>query len=187
MGIQLAKIVADIHDGRKTGVLTVIVKGGSHLLKFFFKDGQVYHLTCGNMRDSDCLRNLSTLELGDCLFLPDVKLEVRGDSVPATAELIQQLKTSDIVVDAKLSDGGARSFSKEDSADVKLLENIKMALIRQIGPVGSKVMSRMVAEKWNASPPFSKEDIDALLKLLQNEIDDLESRSAFIKEASKGY
>jgi hypothetical protein len=77
-------------------------------------------------------------------------------------------------------------MGKEDSDDVKTLEEIKVALIRQIGPAGAKVMSRIAADKWHASMPFTKEDIETLINLLQNEIDDQDGRKAFIKEANKG-
>jgi hypothetical protein len=186
MSILLAKIVGDIHDGGKTGVLTVFVKGGNHLLKLFFKDGAVYHLTCGNMKNADCVENLPTIELGDCLFVPDVKLDAMGDSIPSTIDLIQQLTASGVMVESRLANSGARSVGKDDSADGKILETIKLALIRQIGPAGGKVMSRIVEGKWHASMPYSKEDIDLLINLLQNEIDDQEARIAFIKEAKKG-
>jgi hypothetical protein len=186
MSILLAKIVGDIHEGRKTGVLTVLVKGGNHLLKLFFRDGEVYHLTCGNLRDTECVDNINSLELGDCMFLPDVKLDAKAGAVPPTDELIQQLKASAKMVDSRLGTGGARSMGKEDSDDVKTLEEIKVALIRQIGPAGAKVMSRIAADKWHASMPFTKEDIETLINLLQNEIDDQDGRKAFIKEANKG-
>jgi hypothetical protein len=186
MNILLAKIVADINEGRKTGVLTVLVKGGKHLLKLFFKDGEIYHLTCGNLRDNECVENIKSLELGDCMFLPDVKLDAKAAAVPPTAELIQKLRASAVMVESRLGTTGGRSASLEDSDDVRLLEEIKVALIRQIGPVGTKVMSRIVAEKWHASMPFSREDVETLINLLQNEIDDQDGRKAFIKEANNG-
>ena len=69
MNILLAKIVADINEGRRTGVLTVLVKGTNHLLKLFFKDGNVYHITCGSLRDNECFASINTMEFGDCMFL----------------------------------------------------------------------------------------------------------------------
>lgn len=90
-----------------------------------------------------------------------------------------------MTVEARLANGGAKSFGREDSADSKKLDLIKLALIRQIGPAGGKVMSRIVDGKWHASAPYSKEDIDALLNLLQNEIDDQEAKNAFMTEAGR--
>jgi hypothetical protein len=186
MSILLAKIVGDIHESRRTGVLTVLVKGRNHLLKLFFKDGEVYHLTCGNLRDTECVQNLDSIELGDCMFLPDVKMDARAGAVPPTVELIQQLKASAKMVESRLGNGGSRATGKEDSDDTRALEEIKVALIRQIGPAGTKVMSRIIADKWHASMPFTKEDIEILISFLQNEIDDQDGRKAFIKEANKG-
>jgi hypothetical protein len=186
MSIPLAKIVGDIHEGRKTGVLTVLVKGGNHLLKMFFRDGEVYYLTCGNLRNTECVDNINSLELGDCVFLPDVKMDAKAGPVLSTAELVQQLKASAKMVESKLVSGGPRAAGKEDSDEAKALEGIKVALIRQIGPAGAKVMTRIVSEKWHASMPFTKEDIETLISLLQNEIDDQDGRKAFIKEANKG-
>ena len=181
MNILLAKIVADINEGRKTGVLTVMVKGGSHLLKLFFREGEVYHLNCGSLRNNECIDSINSLEFGDCMFLPDVRLDAKAGAIPPTSELIQLLRAS-----AKMVESKASSKGYEDSDDVKLLEEIKVALIRQIGPAGARVMSRIIAEKWHASMPFTKEDIEALINLLQVEIDDEDGRKAFIKEANKG-
>jgi hypothetical protein len=181
----LAKIVGDVCDGRKTGVLTVFVKGGNHLFKLFFRDGECYHVTCGNLKNSECIDNLRTLELGDCLFVPDVKLDASGVPFLSSNELIQRLTDSGATVEARLANGGAKAFGKEDSPDSKKLDIIKVALIRQIGPAGGKVMSRIVDGKWHASAPYSKEDIDALLNLLQNEIDDQEAKNAFMTEAGR--
>jgi hypothetical protein len=186
MSIPLARIVGDIHEGRKTGVLTVLVKGGNHLLKMFFRNGEVYYLTCGNLRNTECVDNINSLELGDCVFLPGVKMDAKAGPVPSTAELIQQLRTSAKMVESRLVSGGSRSTGKEDSDDAKTLEEIKVALIRQIGPAGAKVMSRIVADKWQAPMPFTKEDIERLIDLLQNEIDDQNGRKTFIREANKG-
>ncbi len=186
MNILLAKIVADINEGRRTGVLTVLVKGTNHLLKLFFKDGNVYHITCGSLRDNECFASINTMEFGDCMFLPDVKLDAKAGAVPPTAELIQQLKVWSKMVESRLGSEGSGSIGSEDSGDVKQLEEIKVALIRQIGPAGAKVMSRIIAEKWHASMPFTREDIETLINLLQVEIDDQDGRKAFIKEANKG-
>jgi len=185
MSILLAKIVGDVHDGRKTGVLTVFVKGGNHLLKLFFRDGECYHLTCGNLKNAECVDNLKAIELGDCLFVPDVKLDASGGSVPSTDELIRRFTDMGVMVEAKLSDGGAKSAVKDDSDDAKKLELIKVALIRQIGPAGGKVMTKVVDGKWRAAVPYSKDDIDALINLLKNEIDDPDAKNAFMAEAGK--
>jgi hypothetical protein len=186
MSILLAKIVGDVLDGKKTGVLTVFVKGGNHLLKLFFRDGECYHLTCGNLKNAECVDNLLSIELGDCLFVPDVKLDASGGgSVPSTDELIRKFTEMGVMVEAKLADGGGKATGKDDSADAKKLEMIKVALIRQIGPAGGKVMSRIVDGKWRASTPYSREDLDTLINLLKNEIDDQDAKNAFMTEAGK--
>jgi|WetSurMetagenome_2_1015567.scaffolds.fasta_scaffold00217_16 hypothetical protein len=185
MSILLAKIVGDVHDGRKTGVLTVFVKGGNHLLKLFFREGECYHLTCGNLKNTECIDSLKTIELGDCLFVPDVKLDASGSSITSMDDLISRLTDLGVMVEAKLANGGAKAAGKDDSADGKKLEMIKLALIRQIGPAGGKVMTRIVESKWHASVPYAREDIDALINLLKNEIDDQDAKNAFMTEAGK--
>jgi hypothetical protein len=186
MSILLAKIVGDVHDGRKTGVLTVFVKGGTHLFKLFFKEGECYHITCGGLKNAECIDSLHSLELGDCLFVPDVKLDASGGSVPSTDDLIRKLTDAGAMVEAKLADsGGSKAPGKEDAADAKKLEIIKVALIRQIGPAGGKVMTKVVDGKWRASSPYAREDIDSLINLLTNEIDDQDAKNAFMTEAGK--
>jgi hypothetical protein len=185
MSILLAKIVSDVHDGRKTGVLTVFVKGGNHLLKLFFREGECYHLTCGSLKNAECIESLKAIELGDCLFVPDVKLDTTGGTIQSTDELVRRLTEAGIMVESKLAGGGAKTPTADDSADAKRLELIKVALIRQIGPAGGKVMNRAVDSKWHATSPYTREDIEALINILKNEIDDQDAKNVFIAEAGK--
>ncbi|MCX5718991.1 MAG: hypothetical protein NT055_03330 [Nitrospirae bacterium] len=62
---------------------------------------------------------------------------------------------------------------------------LKVSLNRQIGPVGEKVLSKVIEKKWRASSPPSREEILELINLLKNEIDDINDRNEFIKEARK--
>lgn len=78
--------------------------------------------------------------------------------------------------------GGTSSAASGDFARIQ--EELKVALIRQIGPAGGKVLKKIVEETWRVSSP-TKPDLRNLVGLLKNEIEDGENRNQFAKEAEK--
>jgi hypothetical protein len=190
MKMTLSEIVADINRGKKTGILSIAIRGDDkNLLKIFFKDGDVYHLTCGAQKDFDCLGQCDTLDFSSSSFLPNAKSDVaRSASLPATSEIIRILEKKNVPIEVMglgaktAAAGGAGAAASGNFA--KIQEELKVALIRQIGPAGGKVLKKVVEEAWHVSSP-TKADLQKLVGLLKDEIEDGENRNQFVKEAEK--
>lgn len=186
MRIALAKVVDDIYRNRKTGLLSVTVKGGNNLFKMFFKEGEVYHIGCGSFKDFECLANLDTFEFSEYSFIPGIKLDRKKENVPPTAEVIQHLDVTAVTVASqylKGEDTHTPSHPAGMDGFAPIRDRLKTALIRQIGPVGGKVLSKVVDSKWRASSTPTKEELIELVNLLRDEIDDTDNKNEFLKEA----
>ena len=185
MKTSLPEFIEEINQSRKSGLLSIPVTGANTLLKLFFREGEVYYLTCGNVKGVECLGQITGHECTQYFFMPNVSLNVHDESIPPLSDLIQLFKNAGTVVEAPSHPGTGVSQptpTKPGSATTTQ-ENLKLALTRQIGPAGSKVMTRIVEQQWRPSSPPSKEDYLRLIELLKNEIENPDDRNTFYQEA----
>jgi hypothetical protein len=191
MEMTLFEVVADINRNKKTGILSIAIKGDDkNLLKMFFKDGDVYHLTCGSQKDADCVSKCDTMDFSSCSFLPNAKAEAsQNASLPPTSVIIQMLekKNARVVITGSFGEKAAPAGGVGTAASgdfVRIREELKVALIRQIGPAGGKVLSKVIDEKWRVATP-TKADLQKLVGLLKEEIEDAANQAQFAKDAEK--
>lgn len=185
MKIALSEVVSDLNRNRKTGLLAVSVKGLNSLFKIFLRDGNIYHVACGSAKGSTCLAQCDEMEFSGYSFLPDIVLEVSGENMPPTGELIQYLQVAGKTVDAQEGSSGETQVNSGASAFPRIREQLKAALIDQVGPAGAKAFTRIVEEKWRPSSTPSREDLVKLVDLLRNVIDDVNDRQQFFKDATR--
>ncbi len=76
-------------------------------------------------------------------------------------------------------------FSIKSLEFQKIKDSIKIALIRQIGPIGGKILEKYIVEKWTPSNPLTKDDILRLAEMLKDEIEDPLSKREFLAEVNK--
>jgi hypothetical protein len=186
MRAALSDVATDVHQKKKTGLLSVSVKGSNSLFKIFFRNGDIYHISHGTSKGNDCLAGLAQLEFSDCTFVPDIRLEINGANLPPTGAVLRSLQGVSKGVEARPegrdNGGSAEVLSKERFAVIG--EQLKAALMRQIGPVGAKVFPKIIDGKWKASSPPSREELIILVGLLKEEIDDSNDRNEFIRDVS---
>lgn len=189
MKTGLSEFIAEIYEGRKSGLLSIAVKGVNTQLKLFFREGQLYHVTCGSVKGKECLAQAVGQEFSQYFFMPEVSLNVQDGNLPSLADIIQFFKAADkaVEVPAHSGTGGSRPSGAQSGGGppAAALEHLAMALIRQIGPVGAKVLSRTIEQKWHASSPHTREDLSSLVNILKDEIENPDDRKEFLKEAAK--
>lgn len=187
METSLAEFIADINRTRKSGLLSITMKGANTLLKLFFREGQVYHLTCGNVKGSGCLAQIVGSELAEYFFMPDVTLNVQESTLPSLPDIIEFFKSAGAAVRVAPHPGagGGKPAGNETGDTTALQDKIQLALTRQIGPAGARVMKRIVAHQWRPSSPPGKDDHLALLELLKVEIENADDQNAFVDEARR--
>lgn len=183
----LSEFIAEINQSRKSGLLSITVKGANTLLKLFFREGEIYHLTCGNVRGSGCLAQVTGNEFAEYFFMPDVALSVTDGDLPPLTDIIHLFRNHNGAVEAPpdplLGRGQPPRIKRGDLSTAQ--EQIKLALIRQIGPAGAKVVKRIVEEKWKPSSPPARPDFLRLADLLKDEIESDEDRNEFLKETGE--
>jgi len=190
MKTNIANVVTNIYLGKKTGLLTLRIVQSNNLYKIFFREGQIYHISYGNKKGAECLSNIDSMDFSVCSFIADIKLDMPVASLPSTPDIIKHLEVVDKLVETRVGEGPASSNSAQSAtADSglsgRLSGQLKVALVRQIGPVGGKIFDRVVERKLQRSAPLQKTDLVDLISLLKEEIDDLDDRKAFINEANE--
>ncbi|MEK6744666.1 MAG: DUF4388 domain-containing protein [Nitrospirota bacterium] len=186
MKTGLSEFIAEIYQGRKSGLLSIAVKGANTQLKLFFREGQIYHATCGNMKGKECLAQAIGHEFSQYFFMPDVSLNARDGNLPSLADIIQLFRAADKAVEmpARPATGDNQASRVQPGGPAAALEHLTLALIRQIGPVGAKVFSRTIEQKWHASPQPTREDLLRLVDILKDEIENPADRNEFLKETA---
>ena len=186
MKTALSEFIADINRSRKSGLLSITLKGANTLLKLFFRDGEVYHITCGNVRGAACLAQVTGGEFMEYFFMPNVALNVHDENLPSLMDIIGCCNAAGSAVEVSPHSrrgAGQTAIVHTVGDQPAVLEDLKTALIRQIGPAGAKVMSRIVEQKWRASSPPTREEFLRLIDLLKAEIENPDDQNEFIKEA----
>ncbi len=188
MKTGLSEFIAEINRSGKSGLLSIAVKGANTQLKLFFREGQLYHVTCGSVKGKECLAQAVGQEFSQYFFMPEVLLNVQDGNLPPLADIIQFFRAADraVEVPAHSGTGGSRpSGAQIAGVSAAAQENIKLALVRQIGPAGAKVFSRTIEQKWRASSPATREDLIRLTDILKDEIENPDDRNEFLKEAAR--
>jgi hypothetical protein len=175
-----ADITNDIIQNKQTGLLSLVAKNGKYHVKIFFAKGEVYHVAYGDLKDAACLDACETLEWSECFFTGGAKITTNEHCSMPTSTIIEHLK--------KCTDksGGLRSTEKDggtQNLSVSVIRNrLKVALVRQVGPVGEILFSRIV-EQWRPSSPPAKQQLIELVDRIKEIIEDDSSKKEFEKEA----
>jgi hypothetical protein len=168
---RFSDIITDIVQKKQTGLLTAVPVSGKHHLKIFFSGGEIYYLNYGDARDADCLAACQQLEWADCSFASGVKVAAAEKCPLPTGRIIVELRKC-----FDKAPAGGSDFSV-------ICEKLKVALVRQIGPIGNLVFTG-VLDQWQASSPPTREQVAGLVALLRGKIEDEKSREAFTNEAN---
>ncbi len=182
---SLSEFVSEIHGKRSTGLLSITLKGANTLLKLFFRDGELYHLTCGNIKGSDCLAQVRGSDFAEYFFMPNMTLAISDEKLPPLSEILRLCGAAVAAVEVSPHSGKGEAQPQPSANGGRLaaIEGLTQALIRQIGPAGSKVIARTIEQKWQASTPPTRTELQQLVDLLKNEIENPDDQKAFVAEA----
>ncbi len=174
-----AIITNDIIQNKQTGLLSLVAKNGKYHVKVFFAEGEVYRVAYGDLKDADCLDACETLELSEFFFTSGAKITTNEKCSIPTSTIIEHLKN------CMEKSGGLRSTNKgaggtQDLAIIR--DRLKVALTRQIGPVGEILFSRIFGQ-WRPSSPPTKQQLVELVDLMKKSIEDDDNKKEFEKEA----
>jgi len=193
VNIKLSDLLVELCSAQKTGQMTLPIHGGSHHLKIFLRDGAIYHLAFGKMSGRECLQLFNSATITEGFFLPNLKTSVIQSDLPPIAQFVQytnhisiEFGSRESVDESQTSSSSAATPSgmsarlSEPQGFSAISDSLKTALMKQVGPIGAKIMNRIVTQ-WLGSSQSN--DYSALVKLLSEQIDDTENRAIFLREA----
>lgn len=88
---MLGDVLRECHEEKRTGVLFVAVKEKSeNLIRLFFQEGEIRHVSYGSCNGKDCLDILDCYEFTTAYFVKDMKAPSSSADLPGTARIIEQ-------------------------------------------------------------------------------------------------
>jgi len=166
MNKNLGDAITEISTARMTGVLSVSIKNDNNQLKFFFREGTVYHVTYSSCRNLECLVRLGALEVERGFFILGAKMEVAHPITIRTEDIITKVKNLNKII--AWSDSAVSSSSEGSGSDLARLEE---ELLTMLGPVGGIILDRALQEcgvqKGGAIP---KQTFHSLVQTISRQI-----------------
>ena len=84
-----ADVLQEYYSAKKTGALFVsVVETSENLIRFYFKEGKIYNLSYGPVKDRDCLDILDCYNLGKAVYFDGLKVNMVSPNLPSTEEII---------------------------------------------------------------------------------------------------
>ena len=88
-----ADVLQDFHEKKKNGALYVSVAVASeNLIRFYFRDGEIYHLSYGATADRECLDILDCYDLDKAVYFDGMNSAVASSTLPRTRDLISAIR-----------------------------------------------------------------------------------------------
>lgn len=168
---RFSDITAEIMQKKQTGLLSVVATNGKNHVKIFFSEGQIYYLLYGDLKNADCVAACETLEFSDCFFTNGVKVSANEKCTMETSRIIDELR--------RCFDKGTARLS---GASADMQGKLKVALVRQVGPIG-EIVFQSILDQWQSSSSPTKQQVLQLVDLVAVRIEDEKSRKEFLNEA----
>ena len=92
---MLGDVLQEYHGEKRNGALFVAVKEKSdNLIRFFFQNGEIRHVSYGQCSGKDCLEIIDCYEFTTAYFMKDMKAPAVSADLPPTPEIIDQFRKS---------------------------------------------------------------------------------------------
>ncbi len=92
---SFADVLQEYCTAKKTGALFVsVAEASENLVRFYFKDGDIYNLSYGPVKDRECLDILECYNLGKAVYFDGMKAPSVSAGLPKTAEIIAKIRNS---------------------------------------------------------------------------------------------
>ena len=99
---NLGEVIEEISAEGKTGILSISVKNDNCLFKVFFRNGNIYHITHGTCRDSECLYKIPALDMDAGFFMSGAQVEIKNADMPVTQDIIKEAKNDSYRISTNL-------------------------------------------------------------------------------------
>ena len=97
--MTVSKLFADVLQeycaGKKNGALFVsVAEESENLIRFFFKDGNISHLSYGPVKGKDCLEMLDCYNLVKAIYFDGMNAPLASTELPPTNAIIAMVRKS---------------------------------------------------------------------------------------------
>lgn len=92
---QLGELLRELQGNKRSGALFVAVKEKSeNLVRIFFADGEIRHVSYGNCSGKECLEIVDCYDFTTAYFVNNMKAPGVSANLPATTNIIEQFRRS---------------------------------------------------------------------------------------------
>jgi hypothetical protein len=94
MALLFADVLHEFYSKGKTGALFAVVdRNTDHMVRFYFENGLIHHLSFGPLKGKECLERLGCCEFGMAIFCTGLKPpRVYHSDLPITSNIIATVK-----------------------------------------------------------------------------------------------
>jgi hypothetical protein len=138
MIITVGEIIGKLHEEGRTCVLTFQLENAEHLLKIYFKRGEVCRISLGDKKDLDCLPLLRERTFKKYSFIDDDSAHIPATGLHS-AEILDHMKTIDRVV-AGAADTVYGRCVKVEALEPDVIGKIEEAFVEAAGPVATLLL-----------------------------------------------
>jgi len=90
-----ADVLQEYYAGRKTGALFVsIAEASENLVRFYFKEGTIYSLSYGPVKDKECLDIIDCYNFGKAVYFEGLKAPTISSDLLPTEQIIEIVRKS---------------------------------------------------------------------------------------------
>ena len=182
---NLGEVIEEISAEGKTGILSISVKNDNCLFKVFFRNGNVYHITHGTCRDSECLYKIPALDMDAGFFMSGAQVDIKTVDIPGTQDIIKEAKNSQ-----KMVNWGAQSMGRSEKVQDKgaarsvvdngIIGTLEEELLNIAGPVANMVLESVYgACNLKKDGPISGVEFKRLVQMISEKLPD-EQKTVFM-------
>lgn len=89
----LGEVLQEYHGEKRSGALFVAVKEKSeNLVRIFFKDGEIHHMSYGPSSGKDCLEIVDCYQYSTAYFVSNLKPPAASPDLPPTPKIIEHFQ-----------------------------------------------------------------------------------------------
>jgi hypothetical protein len=94
MALLFADVLHEFYSKGKTGALFAVVdQNTDHMVRFYFENGLIHHVSFGSLKGKECLEKLDSYEFGMAAFCTGMKPpRVSHSDLPITSHIIATVK-----------------------------------------------------------------------------------------------
>lgn len=88
-----ADVLQEYHEAKKTGALFVsVAEASENLVRFYFRDGNIYSMSYGPVKDKECFDILDCYSFGKIVYFDGMKGPQASSDLPPTKDILAMVR-----------------------------------------------------------------------------------------------